>query len=213
MCCRINAIKYPMYLFCKLLRPGGLCFVYRMDHKNWNRPTILRMKDRSIPRDGQFFHMSPRSLFLVELLQFYIHLILTQFQIQNNPSPDYRSKTLRLDNKIENKFNRDAATPYTLFLIHCNILQYVTSNYLSSRYSRQLAIRCNSDLRICNRHHWRSGHFCMQLPKLLWPTYMNRKCSFGTLLFFQPHEMPIGNQDFRKDHIYSYLRLDPTTFR
>ena len=140
MCCRINAIKYPMYLFCKLLRPGGLCFVYRMDHKNWNRPTILRLKDRSIPRDGQLVHVSPRSLFLVELLQFYILLILTQFQIQNNPSPDYRSKTLRLDNKIENKFNRDAATPY---IIQCNILQYITSNYLRSRYSRQLAIRCN----------------------------------------------------------------------
>ena len=99
--------------------PGVLCFVYRMDHKNWNRPTILRLKDRSIPRDGQLFHMSPQSLFLVELLQFYILLILTQFQIQNNPSPDYRSKTLRLDNKIENKFNRDAATPY-------NTLQHTT---------------------------------------------------------------------------------------
>ena len=140
MCCRINAIKYRMYLFCKLLRPRGLYFVYRMDHKNWNKSTILRLNHRSIPRDGQLFHMSPQSLFLVELLQFYILLILTQFQIQNNPSPDYRSKTLRLDNKIENKFNRDAATPY---IIHCNILQYITSNYLSSSYSRQLAIRCN----------------------------------------------------------------------
>ena len=96
--------------------------------------------------------------------------------------------------------------------IYCHIWP-MSRYYLKSSYSRQFAIRCNSDLRICNRYHWRSGHFCMQLPKLLWPTYMNRKCSFGTLLFFQPHEMPIGNQDFRKDHIYSYLRLDPTTFR